>query len=122
MVAVMQVDGYLVPAKGRGEGWQVVVKTGDGGLPIFSALGGGQKKTNEAPDVGLPEVRMELMESGLSRQLVGKVGWRELSPARMRCSIGFTCSQVRKLSWLWVQWMIIRRTRGGEVIHDRTGG
>src|ERR1043165_2257456 len=62
---------------------------------------------------------MELMESGLSRQLVGKVGWRELRPARMRCSIGFTCSQVRKLSWLWGQWMIIRRKRGGEVIHER---
>src|SRR6185369_1474597 len=47
------------------------------------------------------------------------MGRRELSPARMRRSIGFTCSQVRKLGWLWVQWMIVRWKRSCEILNKR---
>src|SRR5215213_8688002 len=37
----------------------------------------------------------------------------------MRRSISFTCSQVRKLRWLGIQWMVIRWKRSREFIHER---
>src|SRR6185369_11419554 len=44
------------------------------------------------------------------------MGRREMSPARMRRSISLTCPQVRKLGWLWIQWMIIRWKRSCEFL------
>src|SRR6185437_3331335 len=59
------------------------------------------------------------MQTGLGRHVVSKVGGRELSPARMWRSISFTCSEVRELGGLRIQWMIVTRKRSRELIHKR---
>ena len=63
---------------------------------------------------------MELVEAGLAKYLVRKMNRRELSPARMRRSVSFTCSEIRKLGWLRIQWMVGCRKWRREIIHERT--
>src|SRR5262249_36129468 len=96
----MQVDRDLVPAKRGGRYRQVVSEAYDPGFAVFPEECGGWILTIEAPNGGSREGRMERLQAGLSRHVIRKVGRRELSPARMRRSISFPCTEIRKLGRL----------------------
>src|SRR3569832_529965 len=98
MMAVVQVDRDLVPAKRRSGHRQVVSEADDRRLTIFSEECWGWKLTVEAPNVGRREVRVERVQAGLGRHVVRIMGRRELGPARMRRSISFTSSEIGELS------------------------
>src|SRR5215510_6733782 len=103
MVAVVQVNRYLIPANRCGDRRQVISEADDSGLAVSPEDCWARILTIESPDVCLGVVRMELMEPGLCREVVLKEGRCELIPARMRRSISFSGSQIGKLRWCWTQ-------------------
>ena len=66
MVTVVQVDRHLVPAKRRGDRWQVISEANDSGFAVFSEQGWGWILTIETPDVRWREIRMKRVQASLS--------------------------------------------------------
>src|SRR5215510_506121 len=103
MVTVVQVNRYLIPANRGGDRRQVISETDDSGLAVSPEDCWAWILTIETPDVCWGEIRMELMEPGLCRDVVFKLGRCELGPARMRRSVSFTGIQISELGWWWTQ-------------------
>ena len=65
MMAVVQVDRDLVPAKRRRGRRQVISEADDSGFAVSTKEHWARILTIKTPDVCLPEVRMKLMKAGL---------------------------------------------------------
>ena len=98
MVAVVQVDRNLVPAKGGCGGRQAIFEPDDRGFAVPLQARWGWVHTVEAPHVCGREALVKRMEARLGIHYIHKVGWRELLPALMVRSRGFRW-QVRRLLW-----------------------
>jgi hypothetical protein len=103
MVTVMQVDRYLgVAERVVAVGRRAVPEPNDVGFAISTNDGWTWIPTIESPDIGRTEVGVECMQAGPGFQFGSHVGWRELSPALVVCTVPFTCAGVGCLSWLWI--------------------